>query len=181
MVVGWVVGRLQWSSLSSFLFFFLFFSFFWTLKKSRECKGRKVVWQGWEMREKKYIKEIQIESYSNRVNMHSYYDNIVYIQCYRPIDVGYFWAKTCKSFFFFFFFFNFAHTNAIALRVQMYLVIHRKSVGWMLQASTEWWLLGRPKKKNTWSKGDRGGPAKNPPILRLVSLKFLNSNFSGIM
>ena len=56
------------------------------------------------------------------------------------------------------------------------LIVHRKSVGWMLWASIEWWLLGRLEKKNTRSKGDWGGPPKNPPMLKLVSL--LNSKVS---
>ena len=43
----------------------------------------------------------------------------------------------------------------------------------MLRALIEWWLFGRPEKKNTRSKGDRGGPAKNSPMFKLVSL--LNS------
>ena len=43
----------------------------------------------------------------------------------------------------------------------------------MLWALIEWWLFGRPEKKNTRSKGDRGGPAKNFPMFKLVSL--LNS------
>ena len=51
-------------------------------------------------------------------------------------------------------------------------MIHRKSIGLNAPGFNRMMLLGKPEKKNTRSKGDRGGPAKNPPMLKLVSFKF---------
>ena len=47
----------------------------------------------------------------------------------------------------------------------------------MLWALMGKWLLGRPEKKHK-IKGDRGEPAKNPPMFKLVfPLELKNSNF----
>ena len=67
-----------------------------------------------------------------------------------------------------FFFFGVKRHKSWCIHEEM-LMMHRKLVGWMLWASMIW----KAWKGKQTIKGDRWWPAKNPPMLKLVSL----SNF----